>query len=43
MPQTVTADIGKDVLAALDALDMATGWGGPELRVWEGGGENRAS
>ncbi|MGK5005911.1 hypothetical protein [Janthinobacterium sp. LB2P70] len=27
----------------LDALDIVTGWCGPELRVWDGIGENRAS
>lgn len=31
----------EDVI--LDALDMVTGWCGPELRVWDGVGENRAS
>ena len=29
--------------AILDALDMATGWCAPHLRVWDGAGENRAS
>ena len=27
----------------LDALDMVTGWCTPQLRVWDGAGENRAS
>ena len=27
----------------LDALDMVTGWCTPQLRVWDGVGENRAS
>ncbi|MED5596227.1 hypothetical protein [Janthinobacterium sp. P210006] len=29
--------------AILDALDMVTGWCGPELRVWDEAGGNRAS
>ena len=29
--------------AILDALDMVTGWCGPELRVWDEAGDNRAS
>ena len=40
MPQTIIAEIDKDLL---DALDMVTGWCGPELRVWDGGGGNHAS
>ncbi|MDN2697879.1 hypothetical protein O0882_16290 [Janthinobacterium sp. SUN073] len=31
----------EDVI--LDALDMVTGWCTPQLRVWDGVGENRAS
>jgi hypothetical protein len=31
----------EDVI--LDALDMVTGWCGPQLRVWDEVGENRAS
>ncbi|MGK5061444.1 hypothetical protein [Janthinobacterium sp. LB3P112] len=31
----------EDVI--LDALDMVTGWCGPQLRVWDGVGDNRAS
>ena len=27
----------------LETLDMVTGWCGPELRLWDGVGENRAS
>ena len=40
---TILADIDRDLLAALDALDMVTGWCAPHLRVWDGVGENRAS
>ncbi|KAB8058719.1 hypothetical protein GCN74_14760 [Janthinobacterium sp. FT14W] len=29
--------------AILDALDMVTGWSGPELRVWDGAGDKHAS
>lgn len=90
MPQTIIADIDRDLLAALDAradllalramllryhasgvtsaqvaallqelraatqdealedtildaLDMVTGWCGPELRVWDEAGGNHAS
>ncbi|WP_215408495.1 hypothetical protein [Janthinobacterium sp. JC611] len=28
--------------AILDALDMVTGWCGPELRVWDGAGSDHA-
>jgi len=31
----------EDVI--LDALDMVTGWCGPQLRVWDEAGDNRAS
>ncbi|MGK5056154.1 hypothetical protein ACQ4WY_04315 [Janthinobacterium sp. LB2P49] len=31
----------EDVI--LDALDMVTGWCGPQLRVWGEAGDNRAS
>ncbi|PIG30040.1 hypothetical protein CLU93_4372 [Janthinobacterium sp. 35] len=33
--QTILADIDRDLLAALDALDMVTGWCTPQLRVWD--------
>jgi hypothetical protein len=40
MPQTVIADIDRDLLAALDGvilhpLEIVAGWCGPQLRVWE--------
>ena len=35
MTQTVIAEIDKDLLAAPTALDMVTGWCGPELRGWD--------
>ena len=43
MPLTVTVESDTDLLAALDVLDMVTGWCGLELRVWDGVGEHRAS
>ena len=33
--QTILADIDRDWLVALDALDMVTGWCTPQLRVWD--------
>lgn len=38
-----SAQDGVQEDAILDALDMATGWCAPHLRVWDGAGENRAS
>jgi hypothetical protein len=33
--QTILADIDRELLAGLDALDMVTGWCTPQLRVWD--------